>query len=179
MKKLVFYIIFLFISVSATAQIKVGVNFTKNDPKDNSYNVEDINTKGGFRAVPAIINRDSILNNFPSQLKDGMIVFVRADSTYYQRNFTTSTWDKVAIGKSGNLVFTFSSGASNPITLTWSSYIVMMGSNPTFIVQELTSTGVYQTRTDVQPVFNYTGSVLTTVNFYLAPVPDGRIIIKP
>lgn len=68
-------------------------------------------------------------------------------------------------------------GASNPVTVTYSSYASTYGINPKVFFYELVSAGVYRLRSDVPPKFNVTGTTINSIEFDFGIVPDGYILI--
>lgn len=63
--------------------------------------VEDVNVEGGFQVQPTIVSMDNIPS---SNRKSGMLVYVIANSTYYQLANDLVTWNVANLGGSSTLI---------------------------------------------------------------------------
>lgn len=106
------------------------------------------------------------------ELLSNKVATIDSTSAHYA---STSAIKKLFAGTK----ISFSSGASNPITITWASYASTYGNHPTFVVHGIIG-GNDMILNSVQPVINYLGGVISSIYFYLYPITfDGYIIIKP
>ena len=68
------------------------------------YLVEDKYVKGGLRFIDTIVNRDAI-HSFAR--KEGMLVYVQEDKTYYQLEADMVTWKGASLGGSKAVAYKF------------------------------------------------------------------------
>lgn len=109
MKRILLYILFL-ASLGASAQIKIGVPFVKNNPADNSITGYADLLAGGYHIVSDYHGRDSLVTAYGATLKIGMLVYEQNVDSTYRWNGTTMI---AAIGNNGSAYLTASSTAIN------------------------------------------------------------------
>lgn len=89
-------ILFTLATLATFAQIKVGVPFVKNNPADNSITGYADLLAGGYHIVPNYHGRDSLINQYSTTLKTGMLCYEQnVDSTY---RWSGSAWLPVIYG---------------------------------------------------------------------------------
>lgn len=171
MNKLLFILLFPAFCIAQTKPIYVRT-------PDGPNIISDANLKVAKYFIVPVLDGSGIVGGSAVD-SAGYIRYNPTTKAFQGYYGATKGWQPIG----GSVIFRndFANTVTMPVVITGyqASFAATYGADPTFICQELVSTGVWRDRVDVSPVRNFVGGVLSSVSFDFNAQCTGRIIVKP